>query len=93
MRMTTQQKLDCLLKHFDTLAESQGDGVALADQDIAFLKKQCRFANRDEIGFYIRALGERGLVISDCAADNTILQAHITIDGYCYLDTLNLDMC
>ena len=63
MRMTTQQKLDCLLKHFDTLAESQGDGVALADQDIALLKKQCRFANRDEIGFYIRALGERGLVI------------------------------
>ena len=68
MNMTTQQKLDCLLKHFDMLAESQGDGVALVDQDIALLKKQCRFANPNEIGFYIRALGERGLVISDCAA-------------------------
>ena len=89
MNMTTQQKLDCLLKHFDTLAESQGDGVVLADQDIALLKKQCRFANLKEIGFYIRALGERGFVISDCAADNTILQAHITIDGYCHLDTLH----
>ena len=87
--MTTQQKLDCLLKHLDMLAESQGDGVALVDQDIALLKKQCRFANLDEIGFYIRALGERGLVIPDCAADNTILQAGITIDGYCHLDTLN----
>ena len=39
MNMTTQQKLDCLLKHFDMLAESQGDGVALVDQDIALLKK------------------------------------------------------
>ena len=89
MNMTTQQKLDCLLKHFDMLAESQGDGVALVDQDIALLKKQCRFTNPNEIGFYIRALGERGLVIPDCAADNTILQARITIDGYCHLDTLN----
>ena len=71
MHMTTQQKLDCLLKHFDMQAESQGDGVALVDQDIELLKKQCRFANGNEIGFYIRALAERGLVISACAADNT----------------------
>ena len=89
MNMTTQQKLDCLLKHFDMLAESQGDGVALVEQDIVLLKKQCRFANPNEIGFYIRALDERGLVISGCAGDNTILQAHITIDGYCHLDTLD----
>ena len=88
MHMTTQQKLDCLLKHFDMLAESQGDGVALVDQDIALLKKQCRFANTSEIAFYIRALDERGLVSADCAADNTILGAQITIDGYCHLDTL-----
>ena len=88
MKMTTQQKLDCLLKHFDILAESQGDGVALVDQDIALLKKQCGFANKNEIAFYIQALDERGLVRADCAADNTILGAQITIDGYCHLDTL-----
>ena len=87
-RMTTQQKLDCLLKHFDSLADSQGDGVVLAAQDITLLKEQCGFQNRDEIAFYIRALGQRGLVSPECAADNTILQAHITIDGYCHLDTL-----
>ncbi len=89
MRMTTQQKLDCLLKQFDTLAESQGDGVSLRAQDLTLLMEQCGFANRNEIGFYIRALAERRLVIADCAADNTILQAYITIDGYCHLDTLN----
>ena len=88
MRMTTQQKLDCLLKQFDMLAENQGDGVSLSAQDIALLMEQCGFANRDEIAFYIRSLGERGLVLADCAADNTILQARITIDGYCHLDTL-----
>ena len=86
--MTTQQKLDCLLKQFDTLADSQGDGVSLSAQDITLLMEQCGFANRDEIGFYIRALDKRGLVIANCAADNTILVAHITIDGYCHLDTL-----
>ncbi|MCY4354284.1 MAG: hypothetical protein OXC09_05795 [Truepera sp.] len=89
MRMTTQQKLDCLLRRFDELAESQGDGVTLSAQDIALLMEQCGFANRNEIGFYIRSLEGRGLVVADCSADNVILQASITIDGYCYLDSLN----
>ena len=89
MRMTTQQKLDCLLKHFDASAARQGEGVVLNEHDTAVLVKQCRFADHHEIGFYIRALEERGLVVADCAADNAILQASITIDGYCYLDTLS----
>ena len=59
MNMTTQQKLDCLLKHFDMLAESQGDGVALANQDIALLKKQCRFANLNEIGLLHTGSGRK----------------------------------
>lgn len=88
MRMSTQQKLDCLLKHFDARAEYQGDGVVLNEQDITVLMKQCGFANLHEIGFYIRSLEGRGLVNSQCAADDTILQASITIDGYCHLDTL-----
>ena len=87
-QMTTQQKLDCLLKHFDSKIENQGDGVALVAQDLTLLIEQCGFKNRDEIAFYIRSLDERGLVHSDCAADNTILQARITIDGYCHLDQL-----
>ena len=61
MRMTTQQKLDCLLKHFDASAERQGDGVVLNNQDITVLMKQCRFADLHEIAFYIRSLDERGL--------------------------------
>lgn len=87
-RMTTQQKLDCLLKHLDGLIASQGDGAYLSEQDVDTLKAQCQFANRKEIGFYIRSLAERGLVKSECAGDNTILGARITIDGYCELDTL-----
>lgn len=87
-RMTTQQRLDCLLRHFDTRAERQGDGVTLAAQDITLLMERCGFQDLHEIAFYIRALHERGLVNADCAADNTILQACITIDGYCHLDTL-----
>lgn len=87
-KMTTQQRLDCLLKHFDDLAESQGDSVSLQAQDITLLMEKCGFANRSEIGFYIRSLEQRGLVRSNCAADNAILEAQITIDGYCHLDTL-----
>ncbi len=87
-RMTTQQKLDCLLKQFDTLARYQGDGVVLNENDVQLLMKQCSFINTNEIGFYIRSLDERRLIVSDCSADNTILQATITIDGYCYLDKL-----
>ena len=89
MRMTTQQKLDCLLKQFDTLAQHQGDGVVLNEHDVQLLMKQCGFVNHHEIAFYIRALDGRGLVSADCAADDTILGAQITIDGYCHLDTLN----
>ena len=88
MRMTTQQKLDCLIKHFDALIESQGGGVTLSAQDMTLLMEQCGFANRDEIAFYIRSLVDKGLLASDGTADNTILEARITIDGYCYLDTL-----
>ena len=87
-KMTTQQKLDCLLKHLDSKIENQGDGVALTAQDLTLLMEQCGFKNRDEIAFYIRSLDERRLVRADCAADNTILHACITIDGYCHLDTL-----
>ena len=89
MKLTTQQKLDCLLKKFDSLAESQGDTVSLSAQDITLITEQCGFKNLHEIAFYIRSLGERGLLVPDCAADNTILQASITIDGYSYLDTIN----
>ena len=89
MRMTTQDRLDCLLKHIDRLAPHQGEGVALNDQDIAVLKKQCGFANHHEIAFYIRSLAERGLVVASLATDNSILQASITIDGYCHLDTIS----
>ena len=86
--MTTQQRLDCLLKHFDSRAERQGDSVTLTAQDITLLMEKCGFKDLHEIAFYIRALDGKGRLDSDCSADNTILQASITIDGYCHLDTL-----
>ena len=58
MKMTTQQKLDCLMKHFDSQAERQGDGVILNNQDVTVLMKQCRFTDINEIAFYIRSLDE-----------------------------------
>ena len=66
----------------------RGDGVVLNDQDIAVLKQQCGFANHHEIAFYIRSLDDKGLLAANCGADDSILQATITIDGYCHLDTL-----
>ncbi len=86
--MTTQRRLDCLIEYVDTLAERQGAAVSLAAQDVDVLKARCGFADHHEIGFYIRSLEKRGLVVSHCAGDNTILGAQITIDGYCHLDTL-----
>ena len=86
--MTTQQRLDCLLKHFSDRAERQGDGVSLAAQDITQLMERCGFQDSHEIAFYIRSLEKRGLVSANCSADNTILEACITIDGCCHLDTL-----
>ena len=87
-KMTTQQRLDCLLQHLDERAESQGDGVSLTAQDITLLMERCGFANTSEIGFYLRALNDQGFVKANVAADDTILEARITIDGYCHLDTL-----
>ena len=88
-RMTTQQRLDCLLKQFDALAPHQGEGIMLNEYDVELLMKQCGFANQHEIAFYIRSLGEKGLVVSECAGDNSSLGARITIDGYCHLDGLD----
>lgn len=87
-KMTTQQKLDCLLKQFAALAEYQGDTVVLSEQDITLLMENCGFSNRSEIAFYIRSLDGRAQIISNCSADNTILQASITIDGYIHLDEI-----
>ena len=88
-RMTTQQRLDCPLKTFDALANHQGDEVVLNEHDFRVLMKQCVFANHHEISFFINALDELRLVTSGCSADNTVIGATITIDGYCHLDTLN----
>ena len=87
-RMTTQQRLDCLLKQFDALAQYQGDVAVLNEHDVSLLKKQCGFVNLHEIALYLRSLHEKGLLSAECSADDTILQAHVTIGGYCYLETL-----
>ena len=86
--MTTQQKLDCLLKQLRDETPHQGQEIILKAPTIALLIERCRFANCSEIGFYIRSLAERSLVQSHCSGDDTILGARITIDGYCYLDDL-----
>ena len=86
--MTTQQRLDCLLQHLNERAESQGAGVSLTAQDVSLLMERCGFANTSEIGFYLRSLDRHGLLNANVAADNTVLEARITIEGYCHLDTL-----
>ena len=90
-RMTTQQRLDCLLKRFAHLERHQGDGVMLNENEVSCLKKQCDFANRSEIAFYISSLEDRGLMKSECSTDYTMLGGRITIDGYCHLDNLGED--
>lgn len=90
--MTTQQRIDCLLKHFDKFAENQGDMMQLEDKDITLLMDKCGFTSRSEIAFYLRSLDERGLMNSQCSADHTILSASITIEGYCRLDEIKGDL-
>lgn len=87
-RMTTQQRLDCLLKHLEGRVERQGAGVSLVAQDLTLLMERCGFKDVHEIAFYIRAMDKEGHLDSECSADNTILEASITIDGYRRLDTL-----
>ena len=86
--MTTQQRLNCLLKHIDMRAERQGAVVTLTAQDITLLMAQCGFQDQNELAFYMESLNSEGLVIAECSADNTLLQAAITIPGYRHLDTL-----
>lgn len=86
--MTTQQRLDCLLSHFRDRTDTQGDSVILSAQDITLLMERCGFKNSDEIAFYLRSLQEKQMLKAECSADNTILKAQITVDGYCHLDTI-----
>ncbi len=87
-RMTTQERLDCLLKHIDSLAARQGDEVVLNENDESLLIKQCGFADRHEIAFYVEALQERQLVTFKIVG-NLKQVIRITINGYCHLDTLD----
>ncbi len=87
-RMNTRQRLDCLLKQFDTLAKHQGDEVVLNEHEIELLMNQCGFVNKHEIGFYIRSLGEKGFLVPECSDDDVVLKASITIEGYIQLDKL-----
>ena len=84
--LSTQQRLDCLLKHIAGLEPRQGDGASLSAQDITLLQEQCGFKDRNEIGFYLKAMAERGLLINRSSGDYVILGAQITIDGYIELD-------
>ena len=86
--MTTQQRLDCLLKHFNKLAENQGDMMQLDGEDITLLMDKCGFVSRSEIAFYLDSLATLGLMRSSCSADHTLLAASITIEGYCRLDEI-----
>ncbi len=69
-------------------SEREGAGVSLSAQDIALIMEQCGFKDRHEIGFYLRSLDQERLINAKCSADNTILEAAITINGYWHLNSL-----
>jgi len=87
---STRQRLNYILNHFSSRAERQGASVRLSAQDIELLKEQCGFKDVHEIAFYIKALESKHLMASNCSVDHTILEASITIDGYCKLDELKV---
>ena len=87
-RMNAEQRMDCLLKKFDKITESHGDFVTLNTEDVRILMNQCGFSNMKEISFYMKTLDERGLINADCSADNTLLAAQVTVDGYSYLEKI-----
>ena len=86
--MTTQEKLDRLLKYLNELTAYQGAGVILDPAQAEKAQRVCEFANISELAFYVRSLDRQGLVDSHCAGDDTSVGATITIDGYSHLDTL-----
>ena len=81
--MTTQERLDCLMKRLDGWMDHQGAIVILEPADICLLMEQCRFKCEDELRYYVRALDERGLIRN--RSNRAHISAQITIDGYCYL--------
>lgn len=86
-RMTTQQRLGCLLKHLASLAERHGDEIVISSLNPQALFNECGFTDSDEIAFYIERPRRRGLV--DLPRDGyNKLSVYVTIEGYCHLDDL-----
>ncbi len=82
-----QQKLDTLLKQFESLTESHGQVVNFSDQDITRLTTQCGFKDLNEIIFYTNALEEQGYIKQKVTLDKKIF-ASITFRGYSYLENI-----
>ena len=52
--MTTQEKLDRLLKYLNELTAYQGAGVILDPAQAEKAQRVCEFANISELAFYVR---------------------------------------
>ena len=90
--MTTQGKLNGLLRFFDTGVTArempQGSKLKLCAQDIEILRVRYGFLNEHELVFYIMGLESEGLVISHFLEQCTVPSVSITIDGYRWLDSI-----
>ena len=84
--MKTQGKLDTLLKYLAEISPEQGIAFSLEPAEVKTAIERCGVSNNSELAFYVKSLEGRGLVISHCAGDDSIIAAQVTIDGYCHLD-------
>ena len=84
--MSTQGKLDGLLRYFADVSTRKGDLMMLEAQDIEEVKEKFGFADNYEIGFFLQGLEERGLVKTKIASGYSIIGASVTMEGYLRLD-------
>lgn len=88
-RMTTQQRLDCLLKQINGLTSRQGDRVFLTDEHLDRFKDMCGFKDNSEIAFYVEWMEQEGLLEMERHPDNDFIGVKLLIPGYQALDELS----
>ena len=87
--MTIEEKHDCLLGYLVELMPTPGTVVPLLKQDqVETAIERCEVSDRSELCSYIRSLEGRGFVRSNCAGDDTIVAAVVTMEGYSYVERL-----
>lgn len=81
--MTTQQKLDGLLRYAAGISTYNGDRVWL-DQKVDDLMEKFGFLDRDDIVYFLQELEQRGLVTTMISGGGTGVS--VTMEGYLRLE-------